>query len=70
MLQSGTYRTVGGELLHYRMDASGKVHGEVECLDGSLRDGCEVCDCGVLLSDDPDWPWRDPRALPSLDIVD
>jgi len=70
VLQVGTYRTVQGELLHYRVDATGKVRCEIEGTDGSLRAGCEVCDCDVLLSDDPDWPWRDPRGTPSLVFVD
>lgn len=70
MLQAGTYRTVRGELLHYRIDPSGEARCEVEHADGSLREGCEVCDRGVLLSDDPDWPWMDPRRSASLVIVD
>ena len=70
MLRVGTYRTVHGELLHYRMDATGRARCEVECLDGSVRDGCEVCDGGVLLSEDPDWPWSDERETPSLALVD
>jgi hypothetical protein len=70
MLQVGTYRTVRGELLHYRLDASGEARCEVERADGSLRDGCESCDCDVLLSDDPDWPCSDLRTRASLLIVD
>jgi len=26
---------------------------KVECSDGSLHEGCEICDADVLLSDDP-----------------
>jgi hypothetical protein len=70
MLQVGTYRTERGELLHYRIDASGKACCEVECSDGSVREGCEICDAGVLLSDDPAWPWRDPGPIASLAIID
>ena len=69
-LQVGTYRTVHGELLHVHLDPAGRTSCDVECVDGSQRDGCEVCDAGVLLSDDPTWPWRDPRSAPSLVIVD
>ena len=70
MLQVGTYRTVRGELLHYRIDVAGKACCEVERADGSRREGCEICEPDVLLSDDPAWPWHDPRAIPSLVIVD
>ena len=70
MLQVGTYRTSHGELLHYRIDPSGRTRCEVECVDGSVRDGCEVCDEGVLLSDDPSWPWTDPRDAPSFALID
>lgn len=70
MLDAGTYRTVSGELLHVRLDALGVASCEVESVDGSLRDGCELCDADVLLSDDPAWPWRDPRPMPSLLILD
>lgn len=70
MPQVGTYRTVRGELLHHRIDAAGKAHSEVERADGSLREGCVICDGDALLSDDPEWPWRDPRSMPSLVIVD
>lgn len=70
MLQVGTYRTVRGELLHNQIDATGRTCCEVEAVDGSLREGCEICDAEVLLFDDPAWPWRDPRSVPSLLIVD
>lgn len=70
MQQVGTYRTFAGDLLHYRVDASGTPRCEIETADGSLRPGCEVCDCDVLLSDDPDWPWIDDRRTPSLVVVD
>ena len=70
MLEVGTYRTVGGELLHYSVDETGKACCEVECADGSVRVGCEVCDPEAFLSDDPAWPWRDTTSLPSLMIVD
>lgn len=70
MLQVGTYRTARGELLHYGIDALGKARCEVERADGSRREGCEICDADVLLSDDPAWPWRDPRSMPSLVIID
>lgn len=70
MPRIGTYRTFEGELLHYRVDAAGQVRCEVEGMDGSLREGCEVCDCDAFLADDPDWPWTDPRTPPSLVIVD
>ena len=69
MLRIGTYRTVEGELLHCHLDGTGALRYEVERLDGSVRDGCEVCDCDVFLSDDPDWPWSD-REPPSLVIID
>ena len=69
VLQVGTYRTVSGELLHYRLDPAGAPRCEIERADGSRRPGCEICDCGVMLSDDPDWPWRDP-LVPSLVFVD
>ena len=69
-LQVGTYRTVGGELLHYRVDAMGNVRCDVEHADGSRRPGCAVCDCDVLLSDDPDWPWTDRTDSPSLVVLD
>ncbi len=70
MPRVGTYRTPAGELLHCRMDDMGRVRCEIERLDGSVRDGCEVCDRDVLLSDDPSWPWSDPRTAPSSAIVD
>lgn len=70
MLRVGTYRTVSGELLHFRLDALGEACCEVESVDGSLRDGCETCDADVLLCDDPAWPWRDPHSMPSLVIND
>ncbi len=70
MLQVGTYRTVRGELLHYRIDASGKSCCDVERADGSVREGCEICDVDVLLSDDPAWPWLDPRSRASLLVID
>ena len=70
MLQIGTYRTVRGELLHYRVDAAGTPCCEIECADGSVREGCETCDADVLISDDPWWPWLDPRSLPSLLVID
>ena len=70
MLQVGTYRTVRGELLHYRIDETGRPRFEVERADGSRQAGREVCERDVLLSDDPDWPWLDPRQTPSLAAVD
>lgn len=70
MLEAGTYRTAAGELLHVRLDALGVASCEVESVDGSLREGRELRDADVLLSDDPDWPWRDPRPVPSLLILD
>lgn len=66
----GTYRSRSGELVHVRIDASGQERCDVECLDGTRREGCEVCDCDVLLSEDPDWPWADARGVPSLVTVD
>jgi hypothetical protein len=70
MLQVGTYRTVRGEFLHYGIDAAGRPCCEVERIDGSLREGCEIRDADVLLSDDPTWPWRDAEPIPSLVVID
>lgn len=70
MLHTGTYRAARGGLLHCRRDGAGALRLEVEAPDGSLREGCAVCDCDVLLSDDPEWPWADPRSVPSLAITD
>lgn len=70
MLQTGTYLTERGELLHYRHDVTGAPRCEVERVDGSRRAACEICDGGVLLSDDPEWPWRDPRTTASLFLID
>jgi hypothetical protein len=70
MLQVGRYRTERGELLRYGIDPSGRTCWEVERSDGSVREGYEICDAGVLLSDDPAWPGLDPRSLPSLLVVD
>ena len=66
----GTYRGPQGELVRVRIDLSGSERCDVERADGSVRPGCATCDCGVLLSDDPDWPWRDLRHAPSLLFVD
>ena len=70
MLQVGTYRTVRGELLHYRIDVTGKACCEVESVDGAVHEGCETCDADVFLCDDPEWPWRERRSMPSLLIID
>lgn len=69
-LQAGTYRTERGELLHRWADEHGQERCEIECVDGSVREGCEICDAGVLLSDDPAWPWSDPRSIASLVVID
>ena len=55
--EPGTYRTPGGELIHFRIDREGRLVAELESEHTRLRLGGEL----VKLSDDPDWPDRSPR---------
>jgi hypothetical protein len=55
--EPGTYRTPAGDLIHFRIDREGRLVIELEDERVRARVGGEL----VKLSDDPDWPDRNPR---------
>jgi hypothetical protein len=66
-LSPGTFRAKNGDLIHCRDDVKGQSQIDVEQDDGSMiwADMTVLRDA-VRISDDPDWPLRQPRFVTVL----